>query len=263
MRFRSAIRWALWYRHDVSVLQWWLQIYMPDQSVLSMGDLCRLAIECAQLPVLQWLYRENQGQLPTFKQVVVCTDPASIYWLFDHGGRDLPAKVVASDCSTESGFGFIQWCTTHKDAFEYDGVQVALQYAAQHGQQEKLQWLHEHCQELCSRDTLSCVVYNGHLQVAAWLQAKYPKHYFYQLRDPCVVMSQPKYVDLPVVRWVAFDCAWREETARTAWVYNAMKLAATKSNLETLECIEGVLMGFGLVFSGANLFKTEERTVWN
>lgn len=240
MRFRSAVRRSLWYRYDLCVLQWWLQIYMPDQQVISAGDLCRLAIESAQLHVLQWLHRENQGQLPAFKQVVVCTDPAMVYWLYDHRGCALPVKIVASDCSTESGFELIQWCIVHEDAFQYDGVQAALQSATQHGQLERLQWLHEHRQERCSRDTLSHVVYHGHLQVAAWLQDKYPKHYFSDIRDPSLVLPQPTALDLPMVQWVASEFAWREETARTAWVYSAMRFAAMQSKPETLESVYGI-----------------------
>lgn len=93
-RLKQGIRLAVINGHDVRVLEWWLRRYMPDQTLYTLEFVLALAVEYAQLPVLEWIHRETQDRLPpSLKRALSCYNPQVIYWLYEHDGRQLLLKL--------------------------------------------------------------------------------------------------------------------------------------------------------------------------
>lgn len=162
-----------------------------------------LAIQNSDLPVLDWLHRETQGRLPELTEPVECYDPHVIYWLHDHGGRDLSVRLQLHS-SKKAGWEFIKWCIEHGDAYKvYLHSPTAAFDCAAEGDVEMVQQLLEYLPELCTPDSMALLVRKRNFDAAKWLYDNRPKLYFSDIVEISPSGGIKRQLGLEDVRWIA------------------------------------------------------------
>lgn len=228
-RLKKGITTAVKRGYDLPVLRWWLYCYMPDQTAYGLEFVLELAIDEAQLPMLEWIHQVTQGRLPALTQPAHCSNAKAIYWLYDHGGRHVPVKLWLHSLQTDARCSFIKWCMERGgDCKRYFGFpRDALKSAAEHSL-ELLRQLLEFWPELCAPDSVNTAMEKGQFESIKWLYESRPTHYF----SDVYVYSMTFIGNPEAVRWIVFVVEWRDQAARLAWIDSAIHIAVCTDKID-------------------------------
>lgn len=236
-RLQQAVRNAVENKYDVSVLEWWLTLYMPGQQSVRMIDVMALAVKYAQIPVLEWLHQELQGELPHLNEMIECNDPETVIWLYTHGRRHynihlcLPAHVWAT-----ANFQMVKQCLIYQEedlSFRFIETSRAISVAIERGDLESVQWLFERRLSF-QRYHLNQALSFGNLDVARWLLQRAPSRYFWYVYKTFTNPSHTNQVQISMdlVQWVVCEFDWEHDSSRLCWIKHAMRFAAKKGELD-------------------------------
>lgn len=228
--------------YDPEVVDWWFRCYMPNQQRVSMADIFKIAIEHAQLPVLEWIYEETQSQLPVPRYPPYCLDPEVAVWLHEHGGLHslIQLSLYRYIWPSDDCFEFVKQCFGFEDkteTFKIKHAFKAVTQAIERGQLDALQWLQTHRLKLFETDYLDYAVHYGRINVAKWLKQSFPKHYFSDPQNTFQdsVVSGPFKFDFDTIQWTAREYDWKDQNARLYWLEHAIIHAADTGKLELLD----------------------------
>lgn len=248
IRLKSAVQAALNDRYDVCVLEWWLKRYMPGQTALfPLHRVFEIAIQHAQLPVLDWLYQETKGELPELVLSYSCSDPEVVIWLHEHGAAKACSRLYLN-CQWESDDSFqaIKRCLAYQDdqgsSLQIQRHESVVAEAIARNLLDELKWLLQHRPEFFAPTHLSYAVRCGRHEIVKWLLAAFPKLFFH---DPYGTFEghsrfgSPYKYEFEMIQWVLYDYDWANATNpnRNLWMKSAIEFAVNEGKMELLELV--------------------------
>lgn len=241
LRLKLAVEVSVKDGYDVLVLEWWIKRYMPGQTAVSLDRILELAIKQARIPVLEWLFRETNGDLPHLAQKVGCSDPDVTVWLYEHGRRHLNTTQYFHLCVNQFDYQSAKQCLIYKEedaggSFCLMNTNKVAEKAITCNLLEQVQWLYDYDPSIFKSSYLNIGIACGHLELVNWLYKKFPKHYF---SDPAFYIQLRLHrsfkFSIDIFRWVLCEFEWADNRKRLNWMKDTMVFAAKKGSLEVLE----------------------------
>lgn len=232
------LRRAILNGYSAPVLKWWLESYMPGQTMFSSTDVCEIAMGHWQLHIVQWLVQERRDDLHP-ECFGACKSPDIAYWLYEHD-RHLPVVVYVD--SGDDDLDYIKWCMAIEVdddcafTFVWHDIMTAISYGP-------VEILSKIVDSEPVYDALDIALRLGRLDVAKWLHQNYSNLHVIDIacrfhprnsRQWCPSCTW-KQVDLQIVRWAFCEFDWKDdEEAQTLYAKRLARTAAATGNLDVL-----------------------------
>lgn len=253
-RLYHAIKAAVCRGYDPLVVEWWFKTYMPDQDVLTMATVYKLAFRHTRLPALAWARQELKEDLPSPEY---CESPDTAALLLSRGDYSCTRLSLHRRWESYATFQSIKRCFTyqdqHEDSFEIYGGEYAVDEALRCGLLADLKWLLQHRPQFFQPNHVAshrrnhdgaCLLRNairyGNVDAAKWLASLSPELLFEDPRhtfEDSLDALHPFRYDLETLRWVLSQYVWRKPRNRSYWMCEARDYAARSGNMEMLEFV--------------------------
>lgn len=242
--------------YDAQVTKWWYS-YIPGCKVSSVSHMYEMAIEYDCIPILEWIYQENDGVLPRLQRPLDGTllrllghldfdhSPNTAAWLLEHGCQLSCDAIQMNKNSDTTSFQSVQRCLkfqSENSAVEILKPEYSVHTALLGGRLDDLLWVHEHRPEFFGPDLLRAAVRYGNLDAAKWLVHTFPVHYFNNPKRTFAYrfdLGAYRY-SLAMVQWVLCEFEWRKQRNRNEWMREARDYAARAGKLEMLQFVYAI-----------------------